>query len=75
MFLICEDPENCRDEDLVKLALQVSKEYEDESKDDYKLWDVSDYDISRESEYIESNLFDIVGKAMELWDKIPYNRD
>ena len=73
MFLIHEDPENCQDEDLVKLALQVSKEYE--SKDDYNLWDVSDDDISQESEYIESDLFDTVGKVMELWDKIPYNRD
>ena len=73
MFLIHEDPESCSDKDLTKLALQVSKEYE--SKDDYNLWDVSDDDISQESEYIESDLFDTVGKVMELWDKIPYNRD
>lgn len=52
MFLIHEDPENCPDEDLAKLALQVSKEYDDSDENDYKLWDTSDYDISQDGEYL-----------------------
>jgi len=75
MFLIHENPEKCQDEDLVKLALQVPKIYADRDKGDYKLWDVTDFDISRNGEYMDSELFDIVGQAMDMWDKIPYNRD
>ena len=52
MFLIHEDPENCPDKDLAKLALQVSKEYDDSDENDYKLWNASDYDISQDSEYL-----------------------
>lgn len=52
MFLIREDPKSCPDEDLAKLALQVSKEYDGSDENDYKLWNSSDYDISRDDEYL-----------------------